>query len=136
MPGPGTLLLFLSGDPDLAERRRNRGEPIGMAARIFLPANLWLGRPPPSAPGGETGDDALFSDDQLACAQIVLDAIRGTRWQLRFVDVNRAGDAQPLVQRYVSDDDVLPILVRTDGARLAGNESFSKSSVRSFVGAT
>jgi hypothetical protein len=125
--------MFLSGDPELAERRAASGTRIGMAARIFLPANLWLGQPPEAREAGISGSDPMYSSAQLVCAQLVLDAIHGTARQLRFVDVNRAGTAQPLVDRFVTNNDVFPILVRADGARLVGDEAFTKARVRSFV---
>lgn len=132
-PTPGTVLMFLTGDPALARRRAQTPEAVGMMARVMLPATMFLGtRHRPPTPGSPDAD-AMYPEDQLACAQLVLDALPGLGRSVRFVDVNQAGDAQPLVDRFTTESDVFPVLVRADGSRLVGQEAFSKSSLRQFL---
>jgi len=49
------------------------------------------------------------------------------------VDVNQPAGFQALVARWVGPNDVLPILVRPDGARLEGIEEFGPRRVRRFI---
>lgn len=52
---------------------------------------------------------------------------------LQVIDVNNVAD-RTLVDRYVGVGDVLPMLVRSDGTRLEGFESFEARKVRRFLG--
>ena len=49
------------------------------------------------------------------------------------VDVDRPEGRQDLVERWVGPADVMPILVRPDGARLSGIEQFTAPKVRKFL---
>jgi hypothetical protein len=53
--------------------------------------------------------------------------------KVRLVDVNRPGEDGPLVDRFVTPELALPILVRPDGKRIWGIESFTASNVRRFL---
>lgn len=134
-PPPGTVVLFLGSDPALAERLGTRPTTLAWMSRFVLPPSLVLARAARTtgAPAGEPGP---FPADQVVCAQRVLDRAKKVRRTVQVVDVNRPGDDLALVQKYVAATDVLPILVRPDGARLVGTESFDARSIREFLPST
>jgi hypothetical protein len=131
-PAPGSVLLFLGSDPALADRLAARPATLAWMARFFVPPSVVLARAARAtgAPGDEPGP---FPPDQVLCAQRVLDRAKKLRRTVQLVDVNRPGEARALVQRFVAATDVLPILVRPDGARLIGTESFDPRSIREFL---
>jgi len=131
-PSPGTVVLFLGSDPALAERLAARPATYAWMARFFVPPNLLLDRAA-RATSASTDEPGPFPSDQVMCAQTVVDCARKNGRSLQLVDVNRPGEARELVQRYVTSQDVLPILVRADGARLVGAESFDVRTVRTFL---
>ena len=49
------------------------------------------------------------------------------------MDVNRPGEHLDLVHRVVGPNDVLPILLRPDGARLEGTENFVPDVLSRFL---
>ena len=70
---------------------------------------------------------------QTACLDIVLDTAERQRDEVLVVDVDRPGEHRDLVERYVGSNDVLPLLLRPDGARLEGLENFTPARVRKFI---
>jgi hypothetical protein len=129
-PAPGTVVLFLAGDPALAERQANPAVVATMWSR-FLPANFVMrkGTPPPRDPDAP----GPFPPDQLMCAQRLLDAAKLLGRSVKIVDVNRPGEDRELVRRWVSAADILPILLRSDGNRLEGAEAFHPATLRGFL---
>ena len=73
--------------------------------------------------------------EQLRCIELLERVVRKTGQQVHIVDVNRPGEDRELVTRWVTADDVLPILVRSDGARLVGEESFTTAELHRFLSA-
>jgi hypothetical protein len=69
----------------------------------------------------------------MACLQIVLDAAKRQQREVLVVDVDRPGGQHDLVERCVGPEDVLPLLLRSDGARLEGQENFAPAKVRRFI---
>jgi len=67
------------------------------------------------------------------CAQLSTDVAKQRGRNLRLVDVNDPGEDRALVQQYVGVADVLPILLRSDGSRLEGEEAFTPRAVRRFM---
>jgi len=143
---PGSLLLFVAGEPELTPGIRESG--VGLAPRFAgLVFATGLIPPPPRPPveespqGRNASDQPPLTDSrpwhlapaQMASLQVVLDAAKRQRRGVFVVDVNRPGVYQSLVERHVGPDDVLPLLVRPDGARLEGQESFDPARVRRFI---
>lgn len=137
-PAPGTVLLFVGGDPSVAERLVSYPIPVGGMRRAFLPTDIFpRGRRSSPPPDGSVAPERpwLVPVGQLRCVELLDEAAQRAGRQIRLIDVNRPGDAdRPLVMEWVGPaDDVLPILVRSDGARLVGQESFSPSALREFL---
>lgn len=103
-----------------------------MMAGLLIPPTLFLARMPQTIPPSSDGS-WLIPADQVMCVELVAEAIRASGRTVKLVDVNRPGDDRGLVQQYVSPGDILPILLRPDGARLEGVESFTPSELRRFV---
>jgi len=131
-PDPNGLLLFVAGDPDLAGRLARfpgRAPRLGM---FLIPPGLLLGSGP-SVPPPDPTAPWLIPVDQMLCVDRLSEAVQGTGRTVKVVDVNRPGDDRALVERWVGPEDVLPILVRQDGARIEGSEAFSRSRLREFL---
>ena len=131
-PTPGTFVLFLASDPALANRLASQPTPMGPLQRIVTGPVL-RARPAAGPSMGASSGSPAWPADQVMCAQRVLDVARKAGRTVRLVDVNRPGDDRPLVERYVGEADLLPLLVRSDGARLEGVEAFAPSIVRAFL---
>lgn len=133
-PGPGSLLLFVAGDPSLANELVRFPKGLPLLAAFLLPASILLGPAPPQqlAAGEEVW---LIPADQVMCLERVGAALQGRHRTVKVVDVNHpSDDDRRLVVQYVGAEDILPILVRPDGARLEGVEAFAPSALRRFVG--
>jgi hypothetical protein len=86
--------------------------------------------------GGHEPADALPGQvygQQAEIGRMVLDLARKCGASVRVIDVDRSGGDLALVQKYVSSDDELPILVRADGTRLAGSDSMVPSRIAAFL---
>jgi hypothetical protein len=70
---------------------------------------------------------------QLHCMNTVLRIARSAGREVTVVDVDRAAGRQHLVDRWVEARAPLPLLVRSDGRRLAGLEQFVPEVLRSFI---
>ena len=132
LPSGPALLLFVGGDPQLAES-------LGAFPRAF-PRLLGFIVPPTLLIGSARGDPPRASEapwlipaDQLMASERLSEAIRGTPRTVKVIDANQPGDDRALVERYLTPADVLPVLVRPDGARLEGAEAFSPSNLRAFL---
>lgn len=142
LPGRGTVVLFLGGDPALAARlaalpERTSGS-LGTAVsvrRLFFPQPPTRGTrgasPTPPPQGSDT--PVAFPADQVLCAQRVTDAATKAGKAVKIVDVNDPGDDREMVQRFVGESSILPIAVRFDGARLEGAEAFTGRAVRHLL---
>jgi len=132
---PGTLLLFLGGDPDLPAMRLPIRQRYTMLERLFLPRTIGA-EPPRTSPAGDPAAPWPYPVAHVMCAQRLADAARRTGRAVKTVDVNRPAEDRGLVEAFVGPDDVLPIVVRSDGARLEGAESFTPNALRRFVAAS
>ena len=101
---------------------------------MFLPAALATRFSEPLPQGDAGGAWPLPADQVMVAERLVKLADRAHR-TVRLVDVNRPGPDRGLVERYVEASDVLPIALRSDGARLVGTEAFSESAIRRFLSA-
>lgn len=133
-PAPGSVVFFVGGDPNLREQLESYPVPIGGVVRAFFPVSWVFSRAPPQT-AEEPDPPWLVPVDQLRCIELLERAVRKTGQQVRVVDVNRPGEDRELVRRWVGTDDVLPVLVRSDGARLVGEEAFSPAALRRFLSA-
>jgi len=133
-PLVGTVVLFLGGDPALAETQAARPAMYAGFSRFFLPGTLssGLGGPKRRDQAG-AGPPMAFPPEQVMCAQRLLDLAKRLGRTVRLVDVNHPGNDRPLVERFVGPSDVLPIALRFDGERLEGEESFEAGNLRQFL---
>jgi hypothetical protein len=136
------LLLFVAGEP-ASGVPAPRDVTLSMGARMwgaFVPIGLMLkaGQGPSYSPDsalpppGKEGAWRL-SPQQIHVVNAVLDVARREGRTVTVVDVDRAAARQDLVDRWVGSDDVMPLLVRPDGARLEGLENFSPGRLRRFI---
>lgn len=141
-PIPGTVVLFVAGDPALARvRAASTATSVGFVGRALgwgLPPIMTsgvrnAGQPAAPSRSGPPEPREPIPPEHVRCAQQVLDVAKRSKREVRIVDVNRPGDDGALVARYVDVNDVLPILVRSDGARLEGEEAFTRSAIRRFL---
>jgi hypothetical protein len=141
-PGGIDLLLFVAGEPGSAD------EPYWSFVRWLNGTRMavrfqrwWLGERRSTA-GGTGAARPLPTEPPpwhlppqvTLCVNLVLENARRTGRTVTVVDVDRAGPEQDLVDRWVGPNDVLPLLVRPDGARLEGIEEFIPQKVREFIG--
>ncbi|HTW77387.1 MAG TPA: hypothetical protein VMG14_06450 [Thermoplasmata archaeon] len=133
------LLLFVAAAPD-------PGEGVGVAVDSSVFANVtraftgsWIvlrpagpARASPAAADGPSGTWKL-PRAQAQAARLVLDLAKAAGRTVLLVDVERPEGLDALVQRWYSADDLLPKLVRSDGAALEGEEMFTPRLVRSFL---
>jgi hypothetical protein len=128
-PGGTSLLLFVAGEPF---RDVNPGGPSRHVSAMFyggmpVGVNTWGGHEPADQlPGQVYGDEGRTG-------RMVLEIAQKRGLAVKVVDVDAPGDDEPLVQRYISDDDLLPVLIRPDGQRLSGDESFVPATVERFL---
>lgn len=109
---------------------------LGAAAPLPFYSSPWDvqggARKPPTASSGDQ-QPWRIPPDQMTCLNLVHEVAQRYHREVLLVDVNRAGDEQPLVDQYVGPNDALPLLVRSDGARLDGEENFTPAKVRQFL---
>ena len=141
------LLLFVAGEPELSpsvrEVEAGMGDRLssmflGVAApTIITRASAEAARPPESGFHRPPLTDSRrwhVPASQLMCESVVLEQAKRQGRIVLVVDANRPGDQQDLVDRWVRPNDALPLLVRSDGARLEGEENFTPGRVRRFLG--
>jgi hypothetical protein len=102
--------------------------------------NWWRGRSgSQSAPTGSSqaqGADSTpwhLPPQQIQVVNLVFDIARRLKKSVGLIDVNRPANHQELVDWWVGPEGILPLLVRSDGARLQGMEGFSPGRVRQFI---
>jgi hypothetical protein len=137
-PAKPDLLLFVAGEPDMG---RSHYVPLNVGMRLIgsiFPVTLLLGSRQPSSAGSTPGDELAESPlylppDQVQCVNIVLEEAVLVHRYVTIVDVNLSSTPSDFVARYVGPDEIYPILVRPDGQRLEGFESFDVKRVRHFL---
>jgi hypothetical protein len=136
------LILFVAGEP-FSGQDPMRDVQISIVRRTVnvMTGGSWLDnadhRPrsrddPPTRLGDER--PWHLPPQQILCANLVLKTAQLRRRSVAVVDANRPAGFEDLVQRWVGPNDVLPLLVRPDGARLEGVEDFTSRKVRQFIG--
>ncbi|MGP8078058.1 MAG: hypothetical protein ACLQD8_00775 [Thermoplasmata archaeon] len=140
--GSPAVILFVSGEPGPVENTFRRGI-VSMGPRMFgILRTPWTRITPEgdheyqSAVSPDPGEGVTWHvpAQEVGSVEMVRDAARAEARTVTLVNVNAPGAQRDLVTRWVGPDDVLPILVRSDGARLVGIESFTERAVREFVG--
>jgi len=145
----GPLILFVAGEPkilpDIRESTVGLGERMagmvsGLPGNLALPNHLQPGRSQNQQsvtdleqPSSSDQSPWHLPPAQMACLGIVADVAERQRRKVLVVDVNRPGQHRGLVERHIGPDDVLPLLLRADGARLEGQENFGPAQVRKFI---
>ena len=140
--GAGDLLLFVAGEPDsgVPSVRNASGSFAMRVGGALMPPGLFMKPAPGPSPAPDhaklapTQERSLhLPPQQIYCVNTVLEAARREGRKVTVVDVDQPAGRQDLVDRWVGPDDVLPLLVRPDGARLEGDENFSPRKVRRFI---
>ncbi|MGA7650046.1 MAG: hypothetical protein ACLP8V_07325 [Thermoplasmata archaeon] len=146
--GEDDFLLFVAGEPDsgVDSLQKTKSTVVGRFVDAALPfgGRMPISRTsnPPGAiapglgeaPPSESVDRPWhLPRQQLRCVDMVLRIAGRERRRVTVVDTNRATAPQGLVDRWVGPNDVLPLLVGPDGARLEGIEEFVPQKVRQFI---
>jgi len=123
------FVLFLAGEPF-------RDVIPGGGRQTVLGVSVAGGPGPVEVLGGH--EPADFQPGQLYGSQaemgrMVLDLANKCGVPVRVVDVEHPGAEAELVQRSLPVAGPLPVLLRPDGARLAGSESFVPRTVAAFL---
>ncbi len=141
-PAPGTLLLFVASEPGPgpASLPSQKLFSFARASGAFLPPILFLGSydrsPPPGTPASGDPDGPTgrhLSPETIDCANLVLVLAERAGQQVALVELDGSPGSGPLADRWVRPRDLLPVLVRPDGARLVGPEYFTPARVRQFL---
>jgi len=131
-PAPGSFLLFVSGEPGPPETLSPLiGTSVG--ARLFgsvIPASWFPDRTPPPGPRPE---DWHVPREEVATANLVFEIARETGRPVALVNANGSGTDAELASKWVGANDLLPVLVRSDGERLVGLEQFRPKTIRTFM---
>jgi hypothetical protein len=93
------------------------------------------GSPPSGASALPSSDDSPWHlpPQQIQCVNLVLDLAKRAGRRVTLIDVNRPAGNQNLVDRWVGSNGLVPMLVRSDGARLQGLDDFVPATVRRFI---
>jgi hypothetical protein len=142
LPG-ADLVLFVAGEPD-SGAPSPRDVTISMSSRILgsvvpLAAVTDSGLRRSGSAGSEGSPSPRtwrLPPQQIHCVNAVLDIARREGRTVTVIDVDHAAARQHLVDRWVGPDDVVPLLVRPDGARLEGLENFGGRTLRRFIRGT
>ena len=143
----GLLVLFVAGEPqvlpDIRQSTAGTGERIAgsvlsRAGAAFKDRRFGFSENRPRTndleqPPSSGQPPWRLPPSQAACLDIVLEAAKRQQRTVLVVDVDRPGEHRDLVNRYLGPDDVLPLLIRPDGARLEGEEEFTSTKVRKFI---
>ncbi len=125
----GEFLLFFEGMP-----QRDAGPAAG---RMNFSANFVGGLSLGTATWGGTEPGDFAADQAYGgmanIARMVLDIAGRLGVPIRAIDVGSPDADGGLRRRFVTPDTDLPLLVRSDGAKLAGTESFVPKTVREFL---
>ncbi len=147
MPVSGELWLFVPGEPGAGNGDvgyRSFWQTMLGAVSIPAIARTSSHEPARLTERGDASSDwsiqVLGEDTEwhvpsglVASVELVIDVARRERRPLTIVNVDRPGEALPIVDRFVRPSDVFPVLVRADGERLAGEQEFTRSGLRRFL---
>jgi|HubBroStandDraft_1064217.scaffolds.fasta_scaffold14723_6 hypothetical protein len=140
--GPIDLIMFIAGEPDSGRPSLRQSTVSSLARAVGAAVPLGLVMKSSQGPTTVSGTSPSQSyrgtrwhlpPEQVHCINTVLEVAEQEDRKVAVVDVDRSDGRQDLVARWVGPDDVLPLLVRPDGARLQGIENFSPRTVRRFV---
>lgn len=136
------LLLFVAGEPDTGPPSL-RDSTIPSSVRLIgsiVPLGLVMKAAKPTSTDSEQGRFERSEHPawhlppaQIHCVNTVFEIAEEEKRELTVVDVDRPKGRQDLVARWVGPDNVLPLLVRPDGARVEGVENFAPERVRRFI---
>lgn len=88
---------------------------------------------PPSVVGMSPEEVDRLPEVQLQCVVLVLDAARRIGGSVRLVDISRPRSPDEPPGPRPDAEEFFPILIRPDGARLAGELEFTPGKVRKFL---
>jgi len=126
--GPPSFLLFVSGEPFDQAMPGSRYRVVSAAMGPGpLGSASWGGHEPADFQG-----DQLYGQDARV-GRMVLEIAQQRGIPVKVIDINHPGPDSDLVRRYITGEDVFPVLVRPDGARLAGEESFVPGVIERFL---
>jgi len=125
------FLLFAGGEPD----RRDDGMAIVSnlhRARVFVQI------PPKRREEGPLLDANgrprwHFRTEQGSAVRLAVEIAKAMGKEVRVIDVNRPATEGDPVDRYVTAETHLPVLISPDGRRLEGLESFVPSRLKRFL---
>jgi hypothetical protein len=135
-------VLFVAGEPDLGIRPlKDVQSPL---TRMFIGSGLpgWRreqdqvdasNRLIALRAAADGSGDFIVPADQAECVREVGRIAEEERTTVTVVDVNRPGNGQALVDKWVDSNDVFPLLVRSDGAKLVGADQFVTGKIRRFL---
>lgn len=140
-PGETDLILFVAGEPSPGTDSMRDvdtsvwGRFVGMlvGGRLLVIAHRAQLAAEGSHPATEDEPPWHLPPQQIQCADLVLQGANLRGKSVTLVDVNRSAGFEDLVERWVGPNDVVPLLVRSDGARLEGVEDFVPRKVRRFI---
>lgn len=136
-PLPSTLLLLVSGEPGPDTDPANYRSFGATLASLFIPPTLLVGQakshPESTTSSPDVGVSWHIPRASIPCVNLVLEIAKSKGWEVALVNANASGQEQGLVSRWVGPGDLLPVLVRPDGERLAGLDSFTPGNVRRFL---
>ena len=130
--------MFIAGPPAIEEvrpgaRSTTHGGLLRFPVFTILPGG-WV---VPDYFGDQIEEEDLLPGqlygEQARCGRLVLDLARRLHLTVSVYDANHPESDRQLVARYVADDDDMPILVRSDGTRLVGEESFVPRTLQRFL---
>jgi len=140
------LLMFVAGEPEsMPSIRRSGAGALPRWATLFTGTGLIFASKPKIGNGEPFNPDTYqqppLSDvrpwhlpqQQMICLDLVLDVAEKQKKTVAVIDVDRPLDQKVAVDRWVHANDVLPLLVRSDGARLEGVENFEPAKVQRFI---
>jgi hypothetical protein len=135
------LLLFVAGEPGPpTDSMRDVETSIVGRMTGSIVGDWWRRRggsqsATASSPLAQGTDGTLWHlpPQQIQVVNLVFDIAKRTRKSVGLIDVNRPANHQELVDWWVGPEGILPLLVRSDGARLQGMEGFAPGRVRRFI---
>lgn len=123
--------MFVAGTPDPGDERPRTMTFWGRMFAGVAPGTLFA---PSGLPEGEAVPGAWHLPGEMAMSvDIVRQETDRLHLPLRVIDVNRPGEDEPLLARYVGPEDVLPLVVRSDSGRLEGLDAITPANVRRFL---
>lgn len=124
-----SFLLFVAGMPlsDAWPGGQSYHFSVGFKGGQPIGATSWGGVEP-----GDLFPDQTYGE-QAREGRLVLEIAKALGCRIQVINVNNPREDRALAAKYVGPDDELPLLVRSDGARLSGDEEFVPGTVRRFL---